>query len=220
VRGIATKATIVNTKMSARAFGSGILLGSALLGLGGAALAGVRITESAAEPEPAPRAATHLIVYNGQPGRAPYAPTGWMGNMSAIGFDDRCAENPHSGPMCIKLEYKSTGDWGGIAWQDPPNDWGDRNGGHDLTGATKLTFWARGRAGGERVDFFFGAIKSPKPYYDTDTARINTTLTTEWKQYSIDLTGKDLTRIKTGFGWTVAGQGHPVTFYLDDIQYE
>ena len=32
--------------------------------------------------------------------------------------------------------------------------------------------------------------------------------------------GKDLKQIKTGFCWVVAGQGAPVTFYLDDIQYE
>jgi hypothetical protein len=207
-------------KTTAWAFGSGILLGSALLGLCGVAMAGVKITESPSGPEPVPKAAALLIVYNDQPGRKPYAPTGWMGNLSAIGFDDRCTEKPHSGTMCIKSEYKADGVWGGIAWQDPPQDWGDKNGGRNLTGATKLTFWARGSAGGERVDFFFGAIKPPKPFYDTDTARISTTLTTEWNQYSIDLTGKNLTRIKTGFGWAVAGQGHPVTFYLDDIQYE
>ena len=45
-------------------------------------------------------------------------------------------------------------------------------------------------------------------------------LTREWAQYSIDLTGKDLSRIKTGFGWTLAGQGKPLTFYLDDVKYE
>jgi hypothetical protein len=36
----------------------------------------------------------------------------------------------------------------------------------------------------------------------------------------IDLEGKDLTRIKTGFVWTLAGQGAPVVFYLDDIRFE
>jgi hypothetical protein len=29
-----------------------------------------------------------------------------------------------------------------------------------------------------------------------------------------------LSRIKTGFAWTLAANGHPVTFYLDDIRYE
>jgi hypothetical protein len=210
----------MKTKTTMAMVASGLLLGGPLLGIGGTVLAGVTITEVAPEPAPAPKATPLLIVYGGETSGTPYAPTGWMGNMGAIGFNDRCTESPHSGPACIKLEFKSAGDWGGIAWQDPPNDWGDRNGGRNLTGAIKLTFWARGSAGGERVDFFFGAIKSPKPFFDTDTGKISTTLTTDWKQYTIDLTGKNLTRIKTGFGWSLAGQGRPVTFYLDDIQYE
>jgi len=37
---------------------------------------------------------------------------------------------------------------------------------------------------------------------------------------SIDLSGKDLSRIKTGFVWIATGQGAPIDFYLDDIQYE
>jgi len=210
----------MKTKTTMVMVASGFLLGGALLGPGGIAVARVTITEVVPEPESTPKATPLLVVYGGEHSGTPYSPTGWMGNMDAIGFDDHCTENPHSGPMCIKLEYKSTGGWAGIAWQNPPNDWGDRNGGRNLTGATKLTFWARGSVGGERVDFFFGAIKPPKPYFDTDTQKISTTLTTDWKEYTIDLTGKNLTRIKTGFGWSLAGQGRPVTFYLDDIQYE
>ena len=45
-------------------------------------------------------------------------------------------------------------------------------------------------------------------------------LTKEWKEYAIDLEGKDLTRIKSGFAWTLRGQGAPVVFFLDDIRYE
>jgi hypothetical protein len=45
-------------------------------------------------------------------------------------------------------------------------------------------------------------------------------LTKEWLEYSIDLAGKDLTRIKTGFLWTLDGQGTPVVFFLDDIRFE
>lgn len=60
-----------------------------------------------------------------------------------------------------------------------------------------------------------------KPYHDTAKGEIEKVhLTTEWKPYSIDLAGKDLSRIVTGFAWVVAGQGKPVTFYLDDVRYE
>lgn len=198
----------------------GVLLGSLLISTSRLLFAGVTVTEQPSEPAPAPKPAPILVVYGHDSSSTPYLASGWMGNTAAIGYDDHCAETPHSGSACIKLDYKAADKWAGIAWQDPPDDWGDKDGGHNLTGATKLTFWARGRDGGEKVEFFVGAIKSDKPFPDTAMARIPTTLTTVWKQYTIDLTGKNLTRIKTGFGWSLAGQGRPVTFYLDDIQYE
>jgi hypothetical protein len=42
----------------------------------------------------------------------------------------------------------------------------------------------------------------------------------DWKQYDIDVRDKDMSRIITGFCWVLAGQGAPVTFYLQDVQYE
>jgi len=44
-------------------------------------------------------------------------------------------------------------------------------------------------------------------------------LTDKWHKLRIPLNGRDLSRIKTGFGWSLAGQGKPVTFYLDNIRY-
>jgi hypothetical protein len=120
----------------------------------------------------------------------------------------------------MKLQYRATDQWAGVVWQHPPNDWGEQPGGYNLSGATKLTFWARGESGGEKVRFVFGVINREKPYFDTASGALDVVLSQEWMQYSFDLTGKSLERIKTGFGWTVAGQGRPVTFYLDDIQYE
>jgi hypothetical protein len=191
-------------------FVSGLMLVSTV------ALAKVTVSEQPSATNSAPM----LIVFGADAFSTPYTPSGWMGNTSAIAFNDHSTESPHSGSVCIKATYKAAADWAGIAWQDPPDDWGDKDGGHNLTGATKLTFWARGAAGGEKVDFYFGAIKPPKTFFDTATGKITVALTTDWKQYTIDLSGKDLSRIKTGFGWSIAGQGHPVTFYLDDIQYE
>ena len=111
--------------------------------------------------------------------------------------------------------------WAGIVWQDPANDWGDQPGGFNLTGAKKLKFWARGDKGGESVSFKFGVLGTDKKYSDSATGAINDLkLTKEWTEYSIDLAGKDLARIKTGFVWTVDGQGSPVVFFLDDIRLE
>ncbi len=179
--------------------------------------AAVKVKDEA--PTPAAPAAK-LVVYADGMLSPPYVPAGWMGNHGAIALDPNCPVRPHTGLTCMKLEYRAADQWGGVIWQHPPNDWGDQPGGYNLSGATKLTFWARGETGGEKVRFVFGVIKREKPHFDTASGELDVVLTREWTQYSLDLTGKNLERIKTGFGWTVAGQGRPVTFYLDDIQYE
>ncbi|MBC8423806.1 hypothetical protein H8E07_06745 [bacterium] len=85
----------------------------------------------------------------------------------------------------------------------------------------RYTFWPRGEEGGERIDFAVGLLGSDKPYPDTAKAELNgVKLKREWKRYSIDLKGEDLSRIKTPFVWSLGGRGCPVTFYLDDIRFE
>lgn len=161
-----------------------------------------------------------LALYaDGKP--SPWVPSGWMGTTDALSMDSECTDSPRSGKTCLKFSYDEPGMWVGVAWQHPANDWGDQPGGFDLTGARKLTFWARGEQGGERLDFGLGLLTSEKPYPDTGQARKEgVKLKKEWKHYSIDIDEEDLTRIKTGFVWTMGGQGRTITFYLDDIQFE
>ena len=160
-----------------------------------------------------------LVVVGGQ-ARAPFTPSGWMGDNKAIQMDFECTENPHRGKTCLKVSFDQAQGWGGVVWQHPANDWGDKPGGYDLSGAERLTFWARGQEGGEKVKFGFGLIGIDKKYHDSAKGEIEVTLTKDWKQYSIDLSPHDLGCIKSGFRWTVGGQGRPVTFYLADVQYE
>jgi hypothetical protein len=151
----------------------------------------------------------------------PWAPSGWMGDHGSLTMNAEAEENPHSGETCLEFRYDNPGMWVGVAWQDPANDWGDQPGGFDLTGAKKLVFWARGAEGGEKLDFAVGLIGSDKEYPDTLKAeRKGVKLKKEWKQYTIDLDGEDLTRVKTPFVWSLGGRGRPVTFYLDDIRFE
>jgi hypothetical protein len=187
----------------------------------GSAVANLSLYAKGLAPKPtASKAALPLVIFGPSQSDTPYIPSGWLGNYAAVGYAGDCAVNPHSGRTCIKLDYHETNNWGGIVWQSPANDWGDKPGGFNLTGAKKLTFWARGETGGELVDFSYGGIRNDKPFYDTSDGTLAVKLTTDWKQYAIELTGKDLSRIKTGFGWSLRGAGKPVTFYLDDIQYE
>jgi hypothetical protein len=94
--------------------------------------------------------------------------------------------------------------------------------------ATKLTFWARGDQG-KKIDFFMGGVGwneagvPTAPYPDSTAAvKIQVTLTAGWQQYTIDLTGKDLSYVLGGFGWSTNDTMSPgrVTFYVDDIRYE
>ncbi len=150
-----------------------------------------------------------------------YIPSGWMGNSKAIKMDDGCTTNPHGGNTCLRFEYSATDNWAGIVWQDPANDWGDQNGGWNLTGTKKLKFWARGEKGDEVVSFKFGILGSDKKFSDSANGEMaDVKLTKNWTEYSIDLAGKDLYPITNGFCWSLAGQGSPVVFYLDDIRFE
>ena len=168
------------------------------------------------------KATLPFVVYGPSQSGMPYIPSGWMGNHEGVGYAGDCTTGLREGSkQCLKLEYKAADQWGGIVWQDPANDWEcTKPGGYDLTGAKKLTLWARGEAGGEKVTFFCGGKKNDSAYSNTAGGESVVELTKDWKQYSIDLSGKDLSRIKNGFGWSVGGQGKPVTFYVVDIQYE
>lgn len=147
-------------------------------------------------------------------------PSGWMGNHGAIKVDPAHTVKPHSGLVSFKVDYLAPDGFAGIAWQYPPNDWGDLPASFNANGAKKLSLWARGEVGGEKVEFKFGILDKSKKFPDSASGGVAVTLTPEWKQYFIDVEGLDLSNIKTGFVWSVAGQGKPLTFYLDDIKFE
>jgi hypothetical protein len=163
-----------------------------------------------------------LVVYDeADRAKAPYAPAGWMGNTRGLKLDEAWKEKPPAGKTRIRIVYGPKEGWAGVVWQSPANDWGARAGGWDVSGAKRLRFWARGENGGEVVNFFFGVIGRDKRYFDTANGKMDgAALTKEWKEYTIDLRDKDLTRIKSGFGFSIGGRGGPVTFYLDDIRFE
>ncbi len=167
------------------------------------------------------RATLPLIVYGEENDPANYIPAGWMGDTKAIKLNPAWTGQPHTGKVSMRCDFEADQGWGGVVWQNPAGDWGDRGGGYDLTGAKKLTFWARGEKGGESVSFEFGTLAAPKKFTDTGKGKLEkVALSKEWQRYEIDVSAQDLTRIKTGFVWTLASPGQPVTFYLDDIRWE
>ena len=149
-----------------------------------------------------------------------WAPSGVMPPENSLAIDSRCKTKPHTGETCMKISYNSGGNWAGLMWQHPENDWDNNSpGGFDLTGAKQLSFWARGDEGGEKVKISLGGPLEGK-YPNTASADLGEiVLTKKWKEYTVSLNGKDLRRIKNPFTFAVAGNGFPFHFYLDDISY-
>jgi len=72
----------------------------------------------------------------------------------------------------------------------------------------------------EVVDFVLGSKDGGQNYSDSTHAELKSVrLTNQWQKVRLPLDGRDLSRIKTGCGRSLFGQGHPVTFFLDDLRY-
>jgi len=155
-----------------------------------------------------------------------FFPYGLMGDYGDVKYSYISKENPYSGDSCIKIEYCACGFqsayWSGMYWQAPANNWGTIDAGYNLSQATKLTFWARGEKGGERIEEFkVGGLRNE--FSDSDLATTGpVTLKKEWTQYIIDLKGKDMSYIIGGFCWVANTDANPdgATFYLDEIKFE
>jgi hypothetical protein len=154
-----------------------------------------------------------------------YVPKGWMGDINDIQFDDNYKLDPARSSI-IQIVYtpKGSNQWVGVYWWDPPDgDWGNKDGGFNLSCATKLTFWARGEKGGEKAELKVGGLKGA--YQDSLQPALSTgpiVLTKDWKQYTLDLSGKNLSHIIGGLVWVTNKPSNPngATIYLDDIRFE
>lgn len=157
-----------------------------------------------------------------------FTPSGWMGDYGDIRVDQGWKDNPAEGQTCIKVSYsakRSQGaGWSGVYFQQPGNNWGNKPGGYDLSKYHRLTFWARGGTGREKIgEFKIGGISGQAEKGDSDTATSGpVTLTNTWQKYTIDLTGKDMSYIIGGFCLAANADDNPKGFdiYLDEIRYE
>lgn len=193
---------------------------------GGAAIANIPIRVDAPIKIATGRSAKlPLVVYSEATDEPTFIASGWMGDTKSIKLDPASTDKPYAGKTSLRCEFSATTGWGGVAWQHPASDWGDQKGGFDLTGAKRLTFYARGDKGGEEVSFSFGAIGREKKYFDTAKGSLGkVTLTRDWQRFEIKLdslkNNENLTRIKTGFIWSVGSGKEPIVFFLDGIQWE
>ena len=191
-----------------------------------AGLAAAQDKEAAVEEALKPANKAFSVYADRQSSDNHYIPSGFMGDYGDIKLNDQSADNPHAGSTCIQFVYsakKSQGQgWAGVYWQNPANNWGSKKGGFDLTGMTKLSFWARGQKGAEILQKVkIGGMGGTYP----DTAEIESgpiELSDSWKEYTINLVGKDISYISGGFAWVATVDQNPdgATFFIDDIKFE
>jgi len=167
-----------------------------------------------------------------------FVPAGYMGCDRDIVINPASTVNPHSGETCYEIKYTTScnKNWAGVYWTNRADDSGANWGqyaGSDFSNAgyTKITFWARGAKGREAVEFGSGGIDKTnesgfryKDSYDEtySTKGKRVILSDKWQQYTIDLTGKDLSSVIGGFFWSTSWNANPtgLVFYLDDIWLE
>lgn len=153
-----------------------------------------------------------------------FFPSGWMGDVGDIKYNDQWKENPQSGTSCIQIKYtaekKQGSGWAGIYWQNPANNWGAKNGAFNFTGAKMVYFYARGEKGGETVEFKMGGLTGDFPDSGSATAS-QVTLTKNWELYKIDLSDVDVSFISGGFVVVFSADNNPdgITIYIDNIYY-
>jgi hypothetical protein len=174
-----------------------------------------------------------------------FAPSGYMGDGAATGVvtmlpatmaDSKDCNGDRSSAaalgLCHTVTYAPLAatvtpaplGWAGVYWQYPANNWGTKAGFTIPPGATKVTFYAKGAAGGELIGFLAGGIiNMGSAYSDSLSVKSPTiTLTTTWTQYSMDITGQTYTQVLGGFAWTMAAPaaGGTSKFYIDDIEWQ
>lgn len=204
-----------------------------LLAAAGALTAAPKAASKAAEPkaDASKKASAEkfekFYVYSDQGSRLNrFVPSGWMGDYGDIKFNAGWTQNVQEGKTCIRVMYNAKGaqnsGWCGIYWQHPANNWGDKKGGYDLTGAKRLVFWARGEQGKEKLaECKVGGIMGE--YSDSDSVAIGPIeLTKEWQKFTIDISQANLSLIMGGFAWAASRDDNPDGFviYFDDIYYE
>jgi hypothetical protein len=167
-----------------------------------------------------PRVRLPVSVYEDSFEAMPWAPSGCMGSTELLTLDGSNPDNPHEGAASVKMRYEGKFGWVGVAWQHPANNWGDQEGGFDLTGAKELELWARGEYGGEKIKIGVGLLEKDRAHPDSGIVSVDgVVLSREWQRYTVPLAKIDLSSLKTGFVVTINGRSSPVTIYLDSIRF-
>jgi hypothetical protein len=160
--------------------------------------------------------------------RCPRRDPGALGN--CFTFDYRPKYLDAMSPFAVK--------WFGVAWQSPPNNWGEQPGKLVEAGATRIRLKVRGsREGSVRLEAGgIGIVPRPDgtpfPYHDEfivpgTTCKFNAT---EWSECTLELEDREgdwifedrnELEILGPFKWSFMNPSRePITIYFDDIVWE
>ena len=156
-----------------------------------------------------------------------YAPSGWMNVASGgLQLDPADTGDVGAGQTSMEVSWDGTpGDdgtpWAAVMFEWPRNLAGATSPGPgwDLSGATELTFQAHSDDPGESIMVGLGSED-----HDGFALRRRISLQTDWTEYSIDVSDRDLLELNGGFfiafdGFSDAGDSG-VTLHLDEVSYD
>jgi hypothetical protein len=130
----------------------------------------------------------------------------------------------HSAPDAWKIEFEKSGGFAGVCWKNRLGNEGEAPG-DDLSKARyrRISFWAKGAAGGEVAEFRAGGLGNVKTRYqesfDVSAGKIR--LTPSWSEYAIYVMDADLSSVMTPFCVLFHREDNAehTVIYVDDIQY-
>ncbi len=179
-----------------------------------------------------------------------FSPSGHMGDGAVPGpltldIDENCKDRPPGARGdCYRFTYvPSTQLWAGVYWQYPSNNWGTEHGWPvaqraDEAGVlpvfTTVKFMAASNVPADAsgnalsVQFIVGGINGGFAFSDDfKFSTFKTDISTEWKAYSIDISGVPFSSVIGAFCWVTSypsgsdPQALPAhVLYLDDIVWE
>lgn len=155
---------------------------------------------------------------------AAYRDVDRIGAKARIHFARAADIEAHTPPEAFRLRFEDRGGFAGICWKNQKGNEG-RAPGDDLSGKgyRRISFWARGAAGGEVVEFRAGGLGNHKTRYrdsfDVTAGKIK--ITNQWKEHVIFVSDEDLSSVMTPFCAMFHREDNPsgAELYLDDIQY-
>lgn len=175
------------------------------------------LAPAAPEQKPAPEP-TALDVSTAYPN------TELIGAKARIHFSAAAESEAHTPPKAWRLKFDERGGFAGVCWKNRPGNEGGEPG-DDLSdkGFRRISFWVRGAAGGEVVEFRAGGLGHHKTRYrdSFDVTAGKLTISSEWTEQTLYVSNADLSSVMTPFCVLLHREDNPngAELFLDDVQY-